>query len=714
MVQLTIHHAPPKGTRPDRLVLRFPPSAERGRPPADGPPPLSLRRGETVLAALPPGRSSTITFSGRAPKGAILVVSPACTLIRDPSEPITLTDLASGGEGPPLATAARIGRRPRQEVICIRPEVLFESLTVDGKPPPAIAAGRIGLLLADHVHRLAFWHPAFDPAYRRLPTLIAALRQKSRHLTALGVTAPVAGQVDRELRDRLQPHRNWAPPAPAEGATGSSPQLPPIEALRVEGADAKERLCAGLADRLRRVLESGRPAVVWSRWEPTSAPLLQPSTGPGPVQPIILTHEAAPTPRKPVRPLIAPDFRPRYTPPHAALSRPVEPFGPAGHAGGVASAPTGGLWISSEARAPDLPPPPAWVIQTALSGGIDDWRDRTWPRPAGGAAALHLADLPDPACESDRTDRGTLTPACVDGPCPFGRPTLCDDGIGHREIEAAVPSPSSICREGVRVLKGLLTTSGAQAGTRQALFYLSVLGVIDHWDRPDPTGEAIRVHGFNPSVKPDRMVAGVETFFRETDITAATRPGRFASPGAAAREIERTWDRVGPAVAPLLEGETGSTRRTIEGILPPLAALAAHRRENLRMMRQQALTNLKAFLTGETCRHLTLRRRTGAVPPDWRCGVCDRCTEAGGKTSALSPQPSALSHNTISISILTSLHPSVLSPQSSALSPQPSVLIPQSSVLSPQPSVLSPQPSAPLCGDPLRPRSGGDDRSATG
>ena len=135
MVQLTIHHAPPKGTRPDRLVLRFPPSAERGRPPADGPPPLSLRRGETVLAALPPGRSSTITFSGQAPRGAILVVSPACTLIRDPSEPITLTDLASGGEGPPLATAARIGRRPRQEVICIRPEVLFESLAVDGKPP---------------------------------------------------------------------------------------------------------------------------------------------------------------------------------------------------------------------------------------------------------------------------------------------------------------------------------------------------------------------------------------------------------------------------------------------------------------------------------------------------------------------------------------------------------------------------------------------------
>ena len=455
-MQLTIHHAPPTETRPDRLVLRFPPSDERGHPPAGGPPLLSLDRGETVLAALPPGRSATITFSGRVPKGAILVVSPACTLIRDPSEPVTLTDLDSGGEGPPPGTVARIGRRPRREVICIRPEILYESLTADGKPHPSISAGRVGLLLADGVHRLSFWHPDFDPAYRRLPALIAALREKSRHLTALGVTAPVSGQVDRELRNQLKPHRNWAPPAPADAP------LPPIEVIRADGAEAKERLCAGLTDRLRQALEHGRPGVVWSRWEPASAPPIQPNTGPGPLQPIILTHEAAPTPRKPARPLSAPDFRPRYTPPHAALSRPVEPFGPPAD---PSSAPTGGLWVSSEARTPGLPPPSAWVIQTALSGGLDDWRDRTWPRPAGGAAALLMADLPDPACESDRSARATLTPACVDGSCPFGRLTLCDDGIGHREIEAAVPSPRSVCREGVRVVKALLAGEKTSEGS---------------------------------------------------------------------------------------------------------------------------------------------------------------------------------------------------------------------------------------------------------
>jgi len=159
--------------------------------------------GRDCIAVMPTGAGKSLTFQipARILPGAVLVISPLISLMKDQVDALTrlgfrATVLNSTVEFEERRRRLAALRRGEVELLYVAPEGLEGSLR------DLIAGCRIGLVVVDEAHCISHWGHDFRPAYRQL----AGLKELMGDVPVLALTATatrrVAGDIIQQLAMR--------------------------------------------------------------------------------------------------------------------------------------------------------------------------------------------------------------------------------------------------------------------------------------------------------------------------------------------------------------------------------------------------------------------------------------------------------------------------------------------------------------------------------
>ena len=160
----------------------------------------AVLRGRDCIGVMPTGAGKSITFQipAKILPGAVLVISPLISLMKDQVDALVrlgfrATMLNSSVEwGARKERLARL-RRGDWEIVYVAPEGLEGSLR------GILLDCRISLVVVDEAHCISYWGHDFRPAYRKL----LGLKQELGDIPVLALTATATRRVARDILRQL-------------------------------------------------------------------------------------------------------------------------------------------------------------------------------------------------------------------------------------------------------------------------------------------------------------------------------------------------------------------------------------------------------------------------------------------------------------------------------------------------------------------------------
>jgi ATP-dependent DNA helicase RecQ len=156
--------------------------------------------GRDCIGVMPTGAGKSLTFQipAKILRGAVLVISPLISLMKDQVDALARFGFRAAAINSSIAWTERERRiaalrRGELDLVYVAPEGLEGSLR------NLIAGCRVSLVVVDEAHCISHWGHDFRPAYRRL----SGLKRELGEIPVLALTATatrrVAGDIIREL-----------------------------------------------------------------------------------------------------------------------------------------------------------------------------------------------------------------------------------------------------------------------------------------------------------------------------------------------------------------------------------------------------------------------------------------------------------------------------------------------------------------------------------
>ncbi len=160
----------------------------------------AVLQGRDCIGLMPTGAGKSLTFQipAKILGGAVLVLSPLISLMKDQVDALVRTGFRAAVLNSTLTPEERRStlaalRAGQLDILYVAPEALGESLR------GALAAAKISLIVVDEAHCISHWGHDFRPAYRQL----AGLKGQFGDIPILALTATatrqVVGDVIRQL-----------------------------------------------------------------------------------------------------------------------------------------------------------------------------------------------------------------------------------------------------------------------------------------------------------------------------------------------------------------------------------------------------------------------------------------------------------------------------------------------------------------------------------
>ena len=156
--------------------------------------------GRDCIGLMPTGAGKSLTFQVPAKilDGAVLVLSPLISLMKDQVDMLVRTGFRAAVLNSTLTWDERqrtlgLLRDGRLDLLYVAPEALGDGLRA------ALAAARIGLIVVDEAHCISHWGHDFRPAYRQL----AGLKAQFGDIPILALTATATRQVVGDIIRQL-------------------------------------------------------------------------------------------------------------------------------------------------------------------------------------------------------------------------------------------------------------------------------------------------------------------------------------------------------------------------------------------------------------------------------------------------------------------------------------------------------------------------------
>jgi ATP-dependent DNA helicase RecQ len=160
----------------------------------------AVLRGRDCIGVMPTGAGKSITFQVPAKilPGAVLVVSPLISLMKDQVDGLVRLGFRAAMLNSSLEWSERrrvLGelQRGELELVYVAPEALEGSLR------NLVAECRVSLVVVDEAHCISHWGHDFRPAYRKL----RGLKQELGDIPVLALTATATRQVARDILQQL-------------------------------------------------------------------------------------------------------------------------------------------------------------------------------------------------------------------------------------------------------------------------------------------------------------------------------------------------------------------------------------------------------------------------------------------------------------------------------------------------------------------------------
>ena len=160
----------------------------------------AVLRGRDCIGVMPTGAGKSITFQipAKILPGAVLVISPLISLMKDQVDALVrlgfrATMLNSSIEWDERQKRLSQLRRGELEIVYVAPEGL------EGALRGIIAECRISLVVVDEAHCISYWGHDFRPAYRKL----LGLKQELGDIPVLALTATATRRVALDILRQL-------------------------------------------------------------------------------------------------------------------------------------------------------------------------------------------------------------------------------------------------------------------------------------------------------------------------------------------------------------------------------------------------------------------------------------------------------------------------------------------------------------------------------